>query len=94
MPSVRLGHPHGELPFPDPLPGASGATSIRIVFVDQLLFLPFLVRRLLFAPLAPFLELDFALHEFAVLAAPVVDTLALGAGKLDELFLWHICVVE
>ena len=53
------------------------------------LFLDLLMRGLLATPLAVLLQLDLALHELLVLARPVVDTLALLAGELDELFLGH-----
>ena len=42
-----------------------------------------------FTPLAVFLEFDFALHEFAVFARPVVDAAALAARQLYELILRH-----
>ncbi len=35
---------------------------------------------LLFAPLAVFFELDFALYPLAIFATPVVDPLAIFAG--------------
>jgi hypothetical protein len=41
----------------------------------------------LLAPLAELLELDLASYELAVLAAPIVNTLALAAGEFDELIL-------
>ena len=47
------------------------------------LFLRFLVSRALHAPLAKLLELDFALNFLFVFLAPVVRTLANGAGEFD-----------
>lgn len=44
---------------------------------------------LLLAPLAPLGELDLALDLLLVLAAPIVDALALAAGELDESILRH-----
>ena len=43
--------------------------------------------RLLFAPFAPFLELDFALNFFAVLFTPIVNTLAVSAGQFYKVIL-------
>ncbi len=43
--------------------------------------------KLLLAPLAKFLELDFTLDKFLVLARPIVGALALTTGEFDELFL-------
>ena len=39
--------------------------------------------RMLFAPTAVFFELNFALNELAVFAAPIVDPLANGASEFD-----------
>ncbi len=39
---------------------------------------------LLLAPLAPLFELDFALDFLLILATPIVDALASGAGKFDK----------
>ena len=41
------------------------------------------------APLAILLEVDFAFDEFLVFSRPIVDAVALGAGKLYELILGH-----
>ena len=54
-----------------------------------LLFLGFLMHRALHAPLAKFLELNFALNFFLVFLAPVIGALAGGAGELDEAVLGH-----
>jgi hypothetical protein len=34
-------------------------------------------------PAAMLFETDFALHQFAVFAAPIIDPLAIGAGEFD-----------
>jgi len=39
------------------------------------------MNRILFAPFAKFLELDFALNEFFVLSAPVIDPFTVFAGE-------------
>jgi hypothetical protein len=36
-----------------------------------------------FAPPAKLLELDFFLHRFAILAAPIINPLASSAGEFD-----------
>lgn len=54
-----------------------------------MLFLCFLVLRLHLAPFAELFEVNLPLHQLAILARPVVDALALAAGKFDELFLCH-----
>jgi hypothetical protein len=41
------------------------------------------------APVAVFFELDFALDKLFVLVAPIVDALALVAGKFDKSVLGH-----
>jgi len=51
------------------------------------------VFRVLFAPLAKFLELYFALNFFLILAAPVIDPFAGAAGKFDKSFLRHDCIL-
>jgi ADP-ribose pyrophosphatase YjhB (NUDIX family) len=47
------------------------------------------VDGLLATPFAPLLEFYFALHELSILARPIVDAAALGAGEFDELILGH-----
>ena len=44
----------------------------------------------LFAPLAVFLKLYLPLHCFLVLAAVIVNALALSALKFDQIYLRHI----
>ena len=51
------------------------------------LFLGLLMYGMLSVPLAVLLYFNFALDKFPVLARPVVDTSALGAGKSDKLIL-------
>ena len=41
------------------------------------------------APFAVLLEIDFALDKLAVLARPVIDAAALGAGQFEKLILRH-----
>jgi hypothetical protein len=41
------------------------------------------------APLAVLLDIDFALHELAVLAGPIIDAAAFGAGEFEKLVLRH-----
>jgi hypothetical protein len=41
------------------------------------------------APFAVLFDIDLSLDEFAVLAGPVIDTAALGAGELEKLILRH-----
>ena len=41
------------------------------------------------APFAVFLDIDFALHKLSILAGPVIDTTALGAGEFEKLILRH-----
>ena len=50
---------------------------------DYFLLLHLFVLSLRTAPLAPFFEFDFALDELAILARPIVDAVAFGAGKLN-----------
>lgn len=54
------------------------------------LFLCLLVYSLLLAPLAILGELDLALHEFFILARPIVNALAVLAREFNELFLGHM----
>ena len=42
-----------------------------------------------FAPLAEFFQLNFPFHFALVLAGPVIDALALGALKFDQIILTH-----
>ncbi len=63
--------------------------SFDLIRNIRVLFLPLLVNRLLFAPLAKLLELNFALNFFAIFAGPVVRPFALSAGKSDEIVLRH-----
>ena len=48
------------------------------------------MRRLRAAPLAEFLEFDFAGDELSVLARPIIDARAFGTGKPYELILRHV----
>ena len=61
----------------------------RKAYSERILLLSFLVSRLLLAPLTPLGELYFSLYLLLVLAAPIVDALALAAGELDESILRH-----
>ncbi len=45
------------------------------------------MRRVLLAPLAELVELDFALNELLVLARPIVHALAVLADEFDKLIL-------
>lgn len=57
---------------------------------ELLSFFRFFVRGLLFAPLTVFLKLDFALYFADVFTGPVVEALAFGALKPDQIWLWHV----
>ncbi len=43
-----------------------------------------------FAPFAVLLELDLASDKLAILAGPIVDAVAFGAGEFEKLILGHI----
>ena len=42
------------------------------------------------APLAVFLQFQFALHCFFVFAGPVVNALARATLKFNKIWLWHM----
>ena len=46
----------------------------------------------LFAPLAKFLEVEFALNLLLVFYGVVVDPFAILAFETNEMFLRHICI--
>lgn len=50
--------------------------------------------RVRLAPPAILFKLDLALDKLAVLAAPVINALALAAGQFNELILGHICMPD
>jgi hypothetical protein len=54
----------------------------------------FLMHRMLPAPFAKFLELDFALHFLFIFARPIVDALAHTALEFDEIWLGHVPMIE
>lgn len=58
------------------------------IWKSPLLF-DLLVGSLRPTPLAPLLELNLALHELLIFAGEIVNTLAVLACQLDELFLCH-----
>jgi len=70
-------------------------TSMRFFFLYKLtaisypLFFSLLMLRLLAAELAELIELQFACDELLIFARPIVDMLAIGTRKLDELILRH-----
>ena len=49
-----------------------------------MLFLDFFMRSLLFAPFTEFQKLDLPLYLFLILARPVIDMFAFGAGQFYE----------
>ena len=53
------------------------------------LFLNLLVLGMSLAPAAILLELDLFGDEFFVLARPIIDAIAFGAGELEKLILRH-----
>ena len=55
--------------------------------IDLLLFLHFLMRIMLPAPIAVFFEVNFALHLLAIPCGPIVDPLTLRAGQFYEVIL-------
>ena len=56
----------------------------------MLCFFRLLVRNVLPAPLAEFLELELTLNLFDILMRPVIIALAHSALKSDKIGLWHI----
>ena len=59
------------------------------IVYEGALLLCFLVLGMSLTPLTVLLEIDFALDKLAVLARPVIDAAALGAGQFEKLILRH-----
>ncbi len=57
------------------------------VILYRKLFLYFLVRQMLPAPIAVFFEVNFALDLFAIAGRKVVDPLTLRAGEFYQMIL-------